>query len=63
MLIVANFDREKTCRTDYLIPEDILKLSKVTVAEDLLTNKKIPLKVKHKIPVEILPSSAQIIQF
>ena len=63
ILIVANFDREKTLTTEFTIPENMLDLETSVSVKELLTNKKITVTSKNKIPVKILPSSAQIIQF
>ncbi|MEJ5996042.1 alpha-amylase family protein [Pedobacter sp. Du54] len=63
LLIIANFDRHKAITTDLIIPKEILSIKQSRLTEDLLTNKKIEGATKHKIPVNVLPASAQIIQF
>lgn len=63
LLIIANFDRTKTLVDNFLIPEEIRKLKQMSLTKDLLSNKVLPHTSKDKIAVEVLPLSAQIIQF
>jgi glycosidase len=63
LLVIVNFDRENTLKTDIKIPESIATAVLPDMVTDILNNKKISTKNKYFIPVTLSPVSAKIIQF
>ncbi|WAC42489.1 alpha-amylase family protein [Pedobacter sp. SL55] len=62
ILVVANFNRKENLQTSIEIPAQLLKSRKVSQAKDLLSAHQAVVK-ENVISVEVLPSSAQIIEF
>jgi glycosidase len=62
LLVVVNFDREETLQRNIELPSDLLKLKAPAKAVDLLNEKSIFIK-EGKLAIQLLPVSAQIIQF
>ncbi|MDO7744960.1 MAG: alpha-amylase family protein [Pedobacter sp.] len=63
LLILVNFDRHYRMEGQIQIPEIILQHKPVTHAEDKLSDLKINDIKENKIPVWVLPMSAQILEF
>ena len=63
LLILVNFDRHYRMESQVQIPESILQHKQVTHVEDKLSDLKINDIKENKIPVWVLPMSAQILEF
>jgi len=63
LLILVNFDRHYRMEGHVQVPESILQHKRVTHAEDKLSDLKINDIKENKIPVWVLPMSAQILEF
>jgi glycosidase len=63
LLIVVNFDREKTLNADFKIPNNLSKKALPSVVTDLLQANKILTKDNLFIPINLSPCTAKIIQF
>jgi len=63
LLILVNFDRHYRMEGHVQVPESILQHKRVTNAEDKLSDLKINDIKENKIPVWVLPMSAQILEF
>jgi len=63
LLILVNFDRHYRMESQVHIPESILQHKHITHVEDKLSELKINDIKENKIPVWVLPMSAQILEF
>jgi len=63
LLVVANFDRNKTLEAEIEIPDSILKVKHSSPVTDLLTDRKLNIPAGTSIPVKLAPVSAQVIEF
>lgn len=63
LLIMVNFDREQSLVANIKIPDNILQIKSPAHVTDLLSDSKLNSSVSTGIQVQILPASAQIIEF
>lgn len=63
LLVVANFDRNRTLIANIKIPDQILKVKSSSPVTELLTGKKLNIPAGTSIPVTLAPVSAQVIEF
>lgn len=63
LLIIVNFDREQSLAANIKIPDNILQIKSPAHVTDLLSDSKLKSSVSTGIQVQILPVSAQIIEF